>query len=289
MKIAFIGLGNMGGGMAPNLVKAGHAVRAFDLSEAALAHAREGGCETFGSVEEALEGAEAVVSMLPNGAIVKDVYTQQVIGRAPKEAILIDCSTIDVATAREVEKLAADAGYEMVDAPVSGGIAAAEAGTLTFMVGGSDAAFKRAETVLQAMGKAVIHAGGAGAGQAAKICNNMMLGIHMIGTCEGFAMAQRLGLDPQVFYDIASVSSGQSWSVTSYCPVPGVGPKTPADNDYQGGFATALMLKDLKLAMEAAATAGMNPQLGRHAKELYEAFDAAGNGGLDFSAIIKTI
>jgi 3-hydroxyisobutyrate dehydrogenase len=188
-----------------------------------------------------------------------------------------------------VEKLAADAGYEMVDAPVSGGIAAAEAGTLTFMVGGSDAAFKRAETVLQAMGKAVIHAGDAGAGQAAKICNNMMLGIHMIGTCEGFAMAQRLGLDPQVFYDIASVSSGQSWSVTSYCPVPGVGPKTPADNDYQGGFATALMLKDLKLAMEAAATAGMNPQLGRHAKELYEAFDAAGNGGLDFSAIIKTI
>ena len=289
MKIAFIGLGNMGGGMAPNLVKAGHAVRAFDLSEAALAHAREGGCETFGSVEEALEGAEAVVSMLPNGAIVKDVYTQQVIGRAPKEAILIDCSTIDVATAREVEKLAADPGYEMVDAPVSGGIAAAAAGTLTFMVGGSDAAFKRAETVLQAMGKAVIHAGGAGAGQAAKICNNMMLGIHMIGTCEGFAMAQRLGLDPQVFYDIASVSSGQSWSVTSYCPVPGVGPKTPADNDYQGGFATALMLKDLKLAMEAAATAGMNPQLGRHAKELYEAFDAAGNGGLDFSAIIKTI
>ncbi|HSQ94667.1 MAG TPA: 3-hydroxyisobutyrate dehydrogenase [Croceibacterium sp.] len=289
MRIAFIGLGNMGGGMAPNLVKAGHALRAFDLSEAALAHAREGGCQTVSSVEEAIEGAEAVVSMLPNGAIVKDVYTKSVISRAPKDAILIDCSTIDVATAREVEKLAADAGYEMVDAPVSGGIAAAAAGTLTFMVGGSDTAFKRAEDILTNMGKAVIHAGGAGAGQAAKICNNMMLGIHMIGTCEGFAMAQRLGLDPQVFYDIASVSSGQSWSATSYCPVPGVGPKTPADNDYHGGFATALMLKDLKLAMEAAATAQIDPQMGRRAKELYEAFDAAGNGGLDFSAIIKTL
>jgi 3-hydroxyisobutyrate dehydrogenase len=289
MKIAFIGLGNMGGGMAPNLVKTGHAVRAFDLSEAALAHARAGGCATASSIAEAVEGAEAVVSMLPNGAIVKDVYASHVIGRAPEEAILIDCSTIDVATAREVGKLAADAGYEMVDAPVSGGIAAAAAGTLTFMVGGSDLAFIRAEAVLKGMGKAVIHAGSAGAGQAAKICNNMMLGVHMIGTCEGFAMAQRLGLDPQVFYDIASVSSGQSWSVTSYCPVPGVGPTSPADNGYQGGFATALMLKDLKLAMEAAQTAQMDPQMGRRAKELYEAFEAAGNGGLDFSAIIGTV
>jgi len=289
MKIAFIGLGNMGGGMAPNLVKAGHEVRAFDLSQAALAHAREGGCATVGSIAEAVEGAEAVVSMLPNGAIVKDVYANHVIGRAPEDAILIDCSTIDVATAREVEALASDAGYEMVDAPVSGGIAAAAAGSLTFMVGGSELAFIRAEALLKSMGKAVIHAGDAGAGQAAKICNNMMLGIHMIGTCEGFAMAQRLGLDPQVFYDIASVSSGQSWSVTSYCPVPGVGPKTPADNDYQGGFATALMLKDLKLAMEAAATANMDPKLGRHARDIYQSFDEAGNGALDFSAIIKTV
>ena len=177
----------------------------------------------------------------------------------------------------------------MVDAPVSGGIAAAAAGTLTFMVGGSEEAFARAKKVLGPMGKAVIHAGGAGAGQAAKICNNMMLGIHMIGTCEGFALAQRLGLDPQVFYDIASVSSGQSWSVTSYCPVPGVGPQTPADTDYQGGFATALMLKDLKLAMEAAETAGADAQMGRRAKELYEAFEGDGNGALDFSAIIKTV
>jgi len=289
MKIAFIGLGNMGGGMAPNLVKAGHEVRAFDLSEPALVHARVSGCATCGSIGEAVEGAEAVVSMLPNGAIVKDVYANHVIGHAPEEAILIDCSTIDVATAREVGEIAADAGYEMVDAPVSGGIAAAAAGTLTFMVGGTELAFMRAETVLKSMGKAVIHAGDAGAGQAAKICNNMMLAIHMIGTCEGFTMAQKLGLDPQVFYDIASVSSGQSWSVTSYCPVPGVGPKTPADNGYQGGFATALMLKDLKLAMEAAATANMDPKLGRHARDIYQSFDEAGNGALDFSAIIKTV
>jgi 3-hydroxyisobutyrate dehydrogenase len=289
MKIAFIGLGNMGGGMAPNLVRAGHEVRAFDLNDAALARAHEGGCKPVDSIADAIRAVDAVVTMLPNGAIVKEVYANHVIGGAPKEAILIDCSTIDVATAREVERLAADAGYEMVDAPVSGGIAAAAAGTLTFMVGGSNHGFQRAQDVLKSMGKAVIHAGVAGSGQAAKICNNMMLGIHMIGTCEGFVMAQKLGLDPQVFYDIASVSSGQSWSVTSYCPVPGVGPATPADSDYQGGFATALMLKDLKLAMEAAATAEIDPQMGRRAKELYEAFAAAGNGGLDFSAIIRTL
>ena len=289
MRIAFIGLGNMGGGMAPNLVTAGHEVHAFDLSDAALAHAHEGGCKTAGSIADAVRGVDAVVSMLPNGAIVKEVYANHVIGGAPTEAILIDCSTIDVATAREVERLAADAGYEMVDAPVSGGIAAAAAGTLTFMVGGSDHGFKRAGELLKSMGKAVIHAGAAGSGQAAKICNNMMLGIHMIGTCEGFVMAQKLGLDPQVFYDIASVSSGQSWSVTSYCPVPGVGPQTPADNDYQGGFATALMLKDLKLAMQAAGTAGVDPQMGKRAAELYAAFEQAGNGGLDFSAIIRTV
>lgn len=288
MKIAFIGLGNMGGGMAANLVKAGHEVRAFDLSEAAVAAAREHGCAIFASAAEACDGVDAVVTMLPNGAIVKAVYTNDVIGKAPAGAVLLDCSTIDVATAREVTTLAEAAGYDMVDAPVSGGIAAANAGTLTFMVGGTDSAFKRAEPILQAMGKAVIHAGAAGNGQAAKICNNMLLGIHMIGTCEAFAMAQKLGLDPQTFYDISSVSSGQNWSMTSYCPVPGVGPTTPADNEYQGGFATALMLKDLKLAMEAAASSGASTPLGKHAQELYEAF-AAENGGLDFSAIIKTL
>ncbi|MGV2495084.1 3-hydroxyisobutyrate dehydrogenase [Pelagerythrobacter aerophilus] len=288
MKIAFIGLGNMGGGMAANLVKAGHEVRAFDLAEPALAAARGNGCETFTDPKEAVAGVEAVVSMLPNGAIVKAVFENDVIGHAPKGAILLDCSTIDVATAREVIAAAEAAGYDMVDAPVSGGIAAAAGGTLTFMVGGSEQAFQRAEPILQAMGKAVIHAGDAGNGQAAKICNNMLLAIQMIGTCEAFTMAQKLGLDPQTFYDISSVSSGQCWSMTSYCPVPGVGPQSPSDNGYQGGFATALMLKDLRLAMEAAETAGSPTPLGSHAKELYEAF-AAENGELDFSAIIKTL
>jgi len=288
MKIAFIGLGNMGGGMAANLVKAGHEVCAFDLSADALNHAKDNGCQTFMAARDAVQGVDAVVSMLPNGAIMKSVYLNDVIGHAPTKAILLDCSTIDVATAREVEKLAADAGYQMVDAPVSGGIAAANAGTLTFMVGGTNEAFARAKPVLSAMGKAVIHAGGAGAGQAAKICNNMLLGIHMIGTCEAFTMAQKLGLDPQKFYDISSVSSGQNWSMTSYCPVPGVGPQSPADNDYQGGFAAALMLKDLKLAMEAAETAGVSTPLGKHAQELYEAF-AAEHGKMDFSGIITTL
>jgi 3-hydroxyisobutyrate dehydrogenase len=227
--------------------------------------------------------------MLPNGAIVARVYGEDVIGHAPTTAILLDCSTIDVATARSVGAAAAEAGYAMVDAPVSGGIAAANAGTLTFMVGGSDDAFARAEPILAAMGKAVIHAGGLGAGQAAKICNNMLLGIHMIGTCEALAMAVKLGLDPQKFYDIASVSSGQNWSLTSYCPLPGVGPQSPADNGYQPGFAAALMLKDLKLAIEAAETAGAQVPLGDHARAIYQAFNDAGFGGKDFSAIIETL
>ena len=289
MKIAFIGLGNMGGGMAANLVKAGHDVNAFDLSADALARAQDNGCAPFTSVREAVAGVDAVVSMLPNGAIVESVYTADVLGQAPASALLLDCSTIDVATARKVEDAAAAAGYAMVDAPVSGGIAAANGGTLTFMVGGGDAAFARAEPILSAMGKAVIHAGDAGAGQAAKICNNMILGATMVATCEAFKLAERLGLDLQTFYDISSKASGQSWSMTSYCPVPGVGPQSPADNQYQGGFATALMLKDLKLAMEAAQTAGSDTPMGQRARELYEAFDAAGNGGLDFSAIIKTL
>ena len=288
MKIAFIGLGNMGGGMAANLVKAGHEVRAFDLSEPALASAREAGCSTFATAKEACDGAEAVVSMLPNGAIVKQVYWDDVIGHAPEGAILLDCSTIDVATAREVIAVTEQHGYQMVDAPVSGGIAAAAGGTLTFMVGGSDAAFARAQPILAAMGKAVIHAGGPGTGQAAKICNNMLLAIHMIGTCEAFAMAQKLGLDPQTFYDIASVSSGQNWSMTSYCPVPGVGPVTPADKGYRGGFAAGLMLKDLRLAMEAAQGAGAKTPLGEHARAIYEDF-AKDNAALDFSGIIRTL
>ena len=289
MKIAFIGLGNMGGGMAANLVKAGHSVNAFDLSAEALERARGNGCAVFSAVREAVAGVDAVVSMLPSGKIVDGVYGNDVFGAAPAGAILLDCSTIDVDTARKVTTDATTKGYEMVDAPVSGGIAAANGGTLTFMVGGSDTAFTRAEPILSAMGKAVIHAGASGAGQAAKICNNMLLGIHMIGTCEAFALAEKLGLDLQKFYDISSVSSGQNWSMTSYCPVPGVGPISPADNDYQGGFATALMLKDLKLAMEAAASTGANTPMGKRAAELYAAFDEAGQGGADFSAIIKTL
>ncbi len=289
MKIAFIGLGNMGGGMAANLVKAGHEVHAFDLSADALARAKDNGCQTYTSVRDAVQGAEVVVSMLPNGAIVDSVYGADVIGQTPTSALLLDCSTIDVDTARKVEAAARAAGYAMVDAPVSGGIAAANGGTLTFMVGGSTEAFARAEPILSAMGKAVIHAGVSGAGQAAKICNNMILGATMIATCEAFAMADKLGLDLQTFFDISSKASGQSWSMTSYCPVPGVGPQSPADNGYQGGFAAALMLKDLKLAMEAAASAGAQVPMGERARELYEAFADAGNGGLDFSAIIKTL
>ncbi len=288
MKIAFIGLGNMGGGMAANLVKAGHQVSAFDLSEEALATAKDNGCETFTVAREAVAGVEAVVTMLPNGKIVQAVYENDVIGHAPAGAVLLDCSTIDVATAKEVTASAEAAGYAMVDAPVSGGIAAANGGTLTFMVGGTDEAFGRAEPVLQAMGKAVIHAGDAGAGQTAKICNNMLLAISMIGTAEAMSMAQKLGLDPQKFYEISSQSSGYCWSLNAYTPLPGVGVESPADKDYQGGFATALMLKDLRLAMEAAETSGASTPLGKHARDLYEAF-AADNGGLDFSAIIKTL
>ncbi len=287
--IAFIGLGNMGGGMAANLVKAGHGVNAFDLADAALAQAGENGCATFTNVRDAVAGVDAVVTMLPNGKIVENVYENEVIGYAPVSAILLDCSTIDVATARKVASDAAAAGYAMVDAPVSGGIAAANGGTLTFMVGGTDEAFARAQPILDPMGKAVIHAGGNGAGQAAKICNNMLLGASMIATCETFRMAEKLGLDLQTFYDISSKASGQNWSMTSYCPVPGVGPQSPADNGYQGGFATALMLKDLKLAMEAAHSVEADVPMGERAAELYQAFADAGQGGLDFSAIIKTL
>jgi 3-hydroxyisobutyrate dehydrogenase len=287
--IAFIGLGNMGGGMAANLAKAGHTVRAFDLSEEALAKADEAGCTRVASAAEAIEGADAVVTMLPAGKHVASVYAGDVFGNAAPGTLLIDCSTIDVATARSNAAAAAEQGLVAVDAPVSGGIAAANAGTLTFMVGGSDDGFARAEPILSAMGKAVIHAGDSGAGQAAKICNNMILGATMVATCEALAMARKLGLDPQSFYDIASVSSGQSWSLTSYCPLPGVGPQSPADNGYRGGFAAALMLKDLRLAMEAAESVGANVPMGTRARELYEDYVANDDGHHDFSGIIETL
>lgn len=287
--IAFIGLGNMGGGMAANLLKNGHAVRAFDLSEDALAKAEEAGAVRASSAADATAGADVVVTMLPAGKHVEAVYTGEVFAAARAGALFLDCSTIDVTTARRVADAAAAKGFEMVDAPVSGGIAAAHGGTLTFMVGGTDPAFARARPILSAMGKAVIHAGAAGNGQAAKICNNMLLGATMIATCEAFAMARRLGLDPQTFYDISSVSSGQSWSMTSYCPLPGVGPQTPADNGYQGGFAVALMLKDLKLATEAAASVGASVPMGNAAEALYQLLANRGEGGRDFSLMIEML
>ena len=289
-RVAFIGLGNMGGGMAANLAKAGHEVRAFDLSDEALARAESRGCSRAATAAEAMAGAEAVVTMLPAGKHVRQVYEASIIGVAPASAILMDCSTIDVATAADEIGKAQARGYRMVDAPVSGGIAAAEGGSLTFMVGGTAEAFGAAAPYLDIMGKAVIHAGGPGAGQAAKICNNMLLGASMIATCETFVLAQKLGLDPQTFYDIASKASGQCWSMTSYCPVPGVGPETPADRDYDGGFAAALMLKDLRLAMEAAASVDSYTPMGAHAEELYTRFaERLGGAGKDFSGIIKMI
>ena len=287
-RVAFIGLGNMGGGMAANLAKHGHDVRAYDLSADALARAKEAGCLPVESGHEAVDGAEAVVTMLPAGRHVEGIY-DDLTGRVSPTAIMIDCSTIDVDTAKRVAAGARDRGLMAVDAPVSGGISAAASGTLTFMVGGSEEAFARAEPFLSNMGKAVIHAGGNGAGQAAKICNNMLLGAEMVATCEAFLLARKLGLDPQRFYDIASVSSGQSWSMTSYCPVPGVGPETPADRGYQGGFAAALMHKDLRLAMEAARSAGADTPMGARAAELYEEYVAGGEGGTDFSGIIRML
>ena len=287
-RVGFIGLGNMGGGMAANLAKKGHDVHAFDLSSEALDKAKAAGCSSAATLAEAVDGVEAVVTMLPAGNHVEQVYGE-LFGKVPPTAILIDCSTIDVATARRVAEQALAKGLTAVDAPVSGGIGAANAGTLTFMVGGTQAGFDAARDFLSDMGKAVIHAGANGAGQAAKICNNMLLGATMIATCEAFVLAEKLGLDPQTFYDISSVSSGQSWSMTSYAPLPGVGPDSPADHDYAGGFATALMLKDLRLAMAASSDQGATTPMGAKAAELYEKFADAGHGQLDFSGIIRTM
>lgn len=285
--IAFIGLGNMGGGMAANLAKAGHDVAAFDISQDALDTAKGHGCRIAATGAEAVKGAEAVVTMLPAGKHVRAVYTDDIFDHAEPGTLLLDCSTIDVTTARDVAEQAVAKGFAMVDAPVSGGIAAANGGTLTFMVGGAEEAFERARPILEAMGKAVIHAGDAGSGQAAKICNNMLLGATMIATCETFNLAQALGLDPQVFYDISSQASGQSWSMTSYCPVPGVGPETPADHGYAGGFQAPLMLKDLKLAMEAAEATGIRTPMGAKARALYENYVGDGGARKDFSGIIE--
>jgi 3-hydroxyisobutyrate dehydrogenase len=288
-RIAFIGLGAMGAGMAANQAKAGHNVSAFDLSEAALVRAVDAGCRRAGSVGEAVAEAEVVITMLPAGQHVRSVYGEQVLGGAAPGALLIDCSTIDVDSARAVAEQARAAGFRFADAPVSGGTAAADAGTLAFMVGCDEPDFAAVEQALGPMARAVIHAGDHGAGQAAKICNNMLLGISMLGTCEAFALAEKLGLDAERFFAIASQSSGQCWSVTSYCPVPGVGPASPADRGYQGGFLTNLMLKDLKLAQAAAASAGAATPMGALAEAQYAMLANLGLGGLDFSAAIEVL
>lgn len=287
--IGFIGLGNMGTGMAANLVKAGHAVRAFDVSDAALSRAAEVGATRMSSVTESVMGSAAVITMLQTGQQVRDVYENEAFAAASREAILIDCSTIDVATARAVGEIAAGRSLAMVDAPVSGGVAGAIAATLTFMVGGTDKSFAMAQPILAAMGKTVIHAGPAGSGQAAKICNNMLLGASMIATAEAFNLAIRLGLDPQVFFDISSKASGQCWSMTSYCPVPGPVPAAPSNRNFDGGFMSALMLKDLKLAMAASQATGASVPMGALAESLYQNFVNLGGAPKDFSAIIKLL
>ena len=288
MRIAFLGLGNMGRPMALSLGRAGHAVRGWDPAAPATAAFAAAGGTVAADAAAALAGAEAVLTMLPAGEQVRAAYLGAggiVAAVAAARPLLIDCSTIDVQSARDVAAGAAAAGLAMLDAPVSGGVGGATAATLTFMVGGPDTAFARAAPLLRAMGRNVVHAGAAGAGQAAKICNNMMLGIGMIATVEAFVLADRLGLDRQKLFDIASVSSGQCWSLTAYCPVPGPVPASPANRDYAAGFAAALMLKDLTLAQAAAAAEGAATPLGAHAARLYQALVAAGEGGRDFSAM----
>jgi 3-hydroxyisobutyrate dehydrogenase len=289
--IGFIGLGNMGGPMAANLVKAGHSVHGFDLSPAAIDAAKAAGVTIGDSPAAVAREAEIVITMLPSGKHVLSVYdgAEGVVAAVKPGTLLIDSSTIDVDSARKAHALATARGAVAVDAPVSGGVGGAAAGTLTFMVGGEATAFDAARPILEAMGKKIVHCGGAGAGQAAKICNNMILGISMIGVCEAFVLAEKLGLSHQSLYDVASTASGQCWSLTSYCPVPGPVPTSPANRDYQPGFAAALMLKDLKLAQEASQSAGAPTPLGAAATQLYAMMAAAGEGGTDFSGIIRLL
>jgi len=288
MKIAFVGLGNMGGPMASNLVKAGHEVRGFDLSEASVRSASQDGVQPAGSLAEAVSDAECVITMLPKGQHVVAVWTD-LTTLVAEGTLLIDCSTIDVESARQAHKLAAVMNCTSLDAPVSGGTTGAAGATLTFMVGGSEKGFGQGRPILEAMGKRIVHCGGNGAGQAAKICNNMILGISMIGVCEAFGLAEKLGLSHQALFDVASTSSGQCWSLTTYCPVPGPVPTSPANNDYRPGFAAALMLKDLQLSQDAARQTGAATPLGAHAAELYAEFDRAGHSAEDFSAIIQML
>jgi 3-hydroxyisobutyrate dehydrogenase len=291
MRIAFVGLGNMGGPMAANLAKAGHAVTAFDMTKAAVDRAVAAGAQAASSANAAASDAEAIVTMLPAGHHVRQVYLgdEGLLKAAKPGALFIDSSTIDVTTARDVHAAAKSARMEFLDAPVSGGVGGAAGGTLTFMVGGEDAAFERAKPILEKMGKNIFHAGGAGNGQAAKICNNMLLAISMIGTCEAFVLAEKLGLDHETLFKISSTASGQCWSLTSYCPVPGPVPASPANRNYQAGFTAAMMLKDLKLAQAAAQTVGAATPLGAQSTALYSLFESAGAGGRDFSGIIQLL
>jgi len=289
--IGFIGLGNMGGPMAANLAKAGHTVTATDLSIGAIDLAVEAGCKRGESVADTVKDADIVVTMLPAGAHVRSVYMENygVIPNGKDGALFIDSSTIDVDSARAVIDAATEKGFAMVDAPVSGGVAAATAGTLTFMVGGMVDAFERAKPILEGMGKNIFHAGDAGNGQVAKIANNMLLGITMIATCEAFNLAEKLGLDAQTFFDISSTASGQSWSMTSYCPAAGPVPAAPSNRDYQPGFAAAMMLKDMRLAQEAAHKAKASTPLGAQSEALYALMESAGKDNLDFSGVMKLI
>lgn len=286
--IAFIGLGNMGGPMAANLVKAGHEVTAFDLVAASRDQARADGAAIAETSVGAVKGSDVVITMLPAGKHVLSVWNE-VVPAMIKGALIIDCSTIDVESAKQAHALASKHGVGSIDAPVSGGTGGARGATLTFMCGGNEEAFAAAKPVLEKMGKRIVHCGGSGAGQAAKICNNMILGVSMIAVGEAFALAEKLGLSHQALFDVASTSSGQCWSLTSYCPVPGPVPTSPANNDYKPGFASALMVKDLTLAQDAAKAAGAATPLGKHAQEIYRDFDAAGNGGVDFSGIIRHV
>ncbi|SDF32483.1 3-hydroxyisobutyrate dehydrogenase [Rhodobacter capsulatus] len=281
MKIGFIGLGNMGAPMAANLARAGHAVTGFDLA----APAPEG-VDPAKSIAAAVQGAEVVITMLPNGAILRAV-ADEALAAMTQGAVLCDCSTVDVESARAVAAKAASAGMGALDAPVSGGVGGASAGTLTFMVGGSDAAFATVQPLFEVMGQKAVHCGASGAGQAAKICNNMILGVTMIATCEAFALADKLGLDRGKMFDVVSTSSGYSWVMNAYCPAPGIGPKSPADNGYKPGFAAELMLKDLRLSQQAATGADADTPMGELAAALYARFVEEEDGrGLDFSAML---
>jgi 3-hydroxyisobutyrate dehydrogenase len=290
-EITFIGLGNMGLPMAMNLLKNGHSVTGFDLAEDQVKILTNAGGKSTSDINKTIQTSDAVITMLPSGKIVKSIYLGDngIINNAPKNLLLIDSSTIDVETAREVSKEAISKNLRIVDAPVSGGVGGAQAGTLTFMVGGEKESFVSAKEFLDIMGGNIIYAGLSGNGQAAKICNNMLLGISMIGTAEAFNLAENLGLDAQTFFDISSTASGQCWSMTSYCPVPGPVPSSPANNDYKPGFSSALMLKDLRLSQEAASMTTSSTPLGANATSIYEEIENLGQANIDFSGVIKLL